>query len=147
MPAECEFRPRRAVRTAWALLAAVWLGVAGLMIASWTVLDRFGPIDRVLTVVFAGVGSYIIVRQALVRAVPDSRGLTVRNLMLTTFVEWEQIVAVNFSSHRPWVSLDLSDGDTLAVMAIQSADGEYGQSEAQRLADLVAAHEGTDPVG
>lgn len=146
MPAGYEFRPRRAVVTARALLVAVWLGVVGLLIASFTILEHYGAIDRVLTVAFAAAGSFIIVRQALVRAVPTDEGLTVRNLMITTHVTWEEIVAVNFSPHRPWVSLDLADGDTLAVMAIQSADGEFAQREAQRLADLVATHEGTEQV-
>ena len=39
----------------------------------------------------------------------------------------------------PWVMLDLSDGDVLAVMAIQRADGAYAVAEARRLATLVAA--------
>lgn len=147
MPAACEFRPRRAQLVAWALLGAVWLGVVALLVLSWTTLQRFEWADRILTIVFAGAGSYIIVRQAIVRAVPSEKGLTVRNLITTTYVEWEQIVGVNFSAHRPWVSLDLSDGDILAVMAIQSADGEYGQSEALRLAALVRDHEGHEWVG
>jgi len=41
------------------------------------------------------------------------------------------------------VMLDLSDGDVLAVMAIQRADGAYAQAEARRLATLVAAGTGT----
>ncbi len=129
------------------MFAAVWLGVAAILVLSWTTFDRFEAADRILTVIFAGAGSVIIVRQAMVRAVPSKKGLTVRNLMTTTYVDWEQIVAVNFSEHRPWVSLDLSDGDTLAVMAIQSADGAHGLREAQRLAALVEAHEGQDWVG
>ena len=42
------------------------------------------------------------------------------------------------------MSLDLADGDTLAVMAIQGADGERGRVEATRLATLVAEHEAPD---
>ena len=38
----------------------------------------------------------------------------------------------------PWVTLDLADADTVAVMAIQKADGPSAQDEAQRLAQLVA---------
>ena len=40
--------------------------------------------------------------------------------------------------------LDLSDGTTLAVMAIQSADGEYGRREASRLAALITLNETED---
>lgn len=142
----CEFRPRRARYVAWALLVALWVGVVAILILSWTVFERFGPADQILTVAFCLAVSVVIARHAMVRAVATSKTLTVRNLMITTQVEWEQIVGVNFSIHRPWVSLDLADGDTLPVMAIQSADGEMGRMNAQRLAELVEAHEAPDSV-
>ena len=44
-----------------------------------------------------------------------------------------------------YLTLDLDDGDTLAVMAIQKADGERGRAEASRLAGLVAAHAAPEP--
>jgi hypothetical protein len=53
------------------------------------------------------------------------------------------VVAVRFGDGDPWVMLDLRDGDVLAVMAIQRADGAYAQAEARRLATLVAAGTGT----
>ena len=68
---------------------------------------------------------------------PDGAGLTVRNLLLTRRVEWAEIVSVRFGQGRPWVSLDLADGTTLAVMAIQAADGARAAREARRLATLV----------
>ncbi len=138
------FRPRNARRVAWALLALVGAAVAGLMVASFTTLAEFGWVDRALTVLFAGAGAVIIHRQATVVAIPHEAGLRIRNLFVTTELEWAQIVRVNFMRGHPWVTLDLSDGDTVAVMAIQSADGERGLAEARRLADLVAAHEPPD---
>jgi hypothetical protein len=72
--------------------------------------------------------------------VPDEDGLTVRNLMITTRLTWAEIVSVRFGAGRPWVQLDLADGDTLAVMGIQSADGARAEAEARRLATLVARH-------
>ena len=65
------------------------------------------------------------------------------NLIRTTRLEWAQIVAVRLGGGNPWVSLDLDDGETLAVMGIQRADGERGQAEAKRLATLVALHSRT----
>ena len=42
--------------------------------------------------------------------------------------------------------LDLDDGDTLAVMAIQKADGAFGRAEAGRLSALVQVNgERPDP--
>jgi hypothetical protein len=37
------------------------------------------------------------------------------------------------------VTLELDDADTLAVMAVQKADGPWGRAEASRLAALVQA--------
>ena len=50
-----------------------------------------------------------------------------------------EVVGVQFGGGEPWVSLDLDDGDTLAVMAIQKADGDVSGREASRLAALVQA--------
>jgi hypothetical protein len=78
-------------------------------------------------------------RYASIIATPSREGLTVRNLVLTRTLEWPEIVGIQFGGGEPWVSLDLLDGDTLAVMAIQKADGEVAGREASRLAALVQA--------
>lgn len=82
-------------------------------------------------------------REAAVVARPDEAGLTVRNLVVRRRLAWAQIVDVRFGEGRPWVQLDLADGDTLAVMAIQRADGAAARREARRLATLVARHTAT----
>jgi Bacterial PH domain len=48
-------------------------------------------------------------------------------------------MSIQFSGGDPWVTLDLDDTDTVAVMAIQKADGEWGRREASRLAALIQA--------
>ena len=63
----------------------------------------------------------------------------VRNLVVTRTLQWPQIVGIQFGGGEPWVSLDLDDGDTLAVMAIQKADGDVSGREASRLAALIQA--------
>lgn len=99
--------------------------------------------DRVGIVAFAVAVAWFLLRHAGVRADPDDAGLTVRNLLLTRRVAWAEIVSVRFGAGRPWVQLDLADGTTLAVMAVQSADGRYGTAEARRLATLVEVHSRT----
>ena len=74
-----------------------------------------------------------------VRAGPTRESLTVRNLFLSREVPWRSIVDVRFSGGDPWLTVELDDTDTLAVMAIQKADAEWGRSEASRLAALVQA--------
>jgi hypothetical protein len=137
------FRPRRARRVALALgvLSLVVLGVAAALLPQVVGVAN-GYIDQLA---MAGLGiaiAWFCYRQASVSAVPDDDGLTVRNLFITTRVEWAAIVSVRFGQGRPWVQLDLADGDTLAVMGVQSSDGPFATAESRRLATLVALHEG-----
>lgn len=99
----------------------------------WTVLSG-GPF-----VAFGLLVAALLWRYATLSALPSPEGLVVRNLVLTRRLEWAEVVAVRFAGGDPWVTLDLSDGDTLAVMAIQKADGQRARAEAGRLAALVAA--------
>ncbi|MFC4555127.1 PH domain-containing protein [Georgenia faecalis] len=136
------FRPR-ATRAISAGLAALTLAgatvIAVLMPRSENV--TFGPGDVVGTYALALAICWFCYRQFSVAAVPDAAGITVRNLLLTRRVEWAQIVLVRFGDGRPWAQLDLADGETLAVMGVQAADGARGVAEARRLATLVALHE------
>ena len=97
---------------------------------------KLGIEDYVLMVVFAGGLLGVLWRQATVVATPDEKGLLVRNLLSTRYVTWPEVVSVRFSSDRAWAQLDLSDGDHLAVMAIQSSDGAMARQGAVRLASL-----------
>ncbi len=103
-------------------------------------LLEFGWYDRLGFVLVAAAVAWVLSRFAGVRADPSETGLHVRNLMTRRDLEWAEIVGVRFAGGDPWVTLDLSDGDTLAVMAIQRADGELGRTEARRLSTLVALH-------
>ena len=67
----------------------------------------------------------------------DEGGVTVTNLVVVRRLAWAEIISVRFGGGRPWVQLDLANGDTLAVMGIQRADGDYAAGEARRLATLV----------
>lgn len=104
---------------------------------------RLGVGDRVGFVTLGVAMAWFLLREAGVRADPDSAGLVVRNLVRTRRLAWAEIVSVRFGPDRPWVYLDLADGDTLAVMAVQRADGGRARAEATRLATLVAAHSAT----
>ncbi|MBU4213297.1 MAG: PH domain-containing protein [Actinobacteria bacterium] len=82
-------------------------------------------------------------RQASVALLVDPAGLTVRNLVVTRRLSWAEVVSVRFGQGRPWVQLDLADGDTIAVMGVQRSDGERAVREARRLATLLARHTAT----
>ncbi len=133
------FRPRLA-RTASLVLAGVVVTATVVLVV---LMPGLTSLDVASFAVFALAIVWFCWRQASVRAVPDEDGLSVRNLLVTTRLTWAQVVAVRFGD-SPWVQLDLADGDTLAVMGIQRADGELARAQARRLATLVAARTRTD---
>lgn len=133
------FGPRLARRVSLGLALVVALATVALVVAL-----PMTSTDRVGFLLFAAGVCWFCWRQASVRALPDDGGLTVRNLLVTTRLEWADVVAVRFGDGRPWVQLDLANGDTLAVMAVQRADGAFGEQEARRLATLVAARTRTE---
>lgn len=131
------FHGRRGRAVGWGVAVAqavVLLGAAAL------VRDQLGPIDWLGFAMIALAAGWLLSRLAGVAAFPDEGGLLVRNLLLSRRLEWAEIVGVRFAGGDPWALLDLSDGDTLAVMAIQRADGAWGRAEADRLATLLALH-------
>ena len=135
------FRPRRGrtVALGFAVGTLVLFGViAGTLPdpgggRAWTVGDRL------LLFSFGPAVAFVMWRFAAIRAVPSRESLTVHNLFLTREVGWRSIVDVRFGGGDPWVTLELDDTDTIAVMAIQKADAAWGRSEASRLAALVQA--------
>lgn len=139
------FRPRAARVVTGTLAVVVALATALLVVLlsttgveGWTAADLGG----IALVGLAIVG--FLWRQATVSATPTAAGLRVRNLATTRTVAWAEIVWVRFGEGRPWVQLDLDDGDTLAVMGVQRSDGERARREAKRLATLVAVRQRAD---
>jgi hypothetical protein len=135
------FRSRRGRVVGWTSAC----GVFAAMLFTAVVLPWHGPsavgwYDRAGFVVLGALLFWGLTRFALVSADPSEDGLLVRNLLLSRRLEWAEVLGIRFGGGDSWVILDLSDGDTLAVMAIQRADGERAGAEARRLATLVALH-------
>ena len=138
------FRPRAARVVSLVLAGAVLVMAAALAVLLPDVTPGRASVgDRIGIVAFGLLVAWFLGRQAGVRADPDDDGVTVRNLLITRRVAWTEIVSVRFGQGRPWVQLDLADGDTLAVMGVQQADGKHAEAEARRMATLVALHSAT----
>jgi hypothetical protein len=134
------FHPRMTRIVGRAIAAVLVLGGIALLYASpgaegpW-----YDPLNTVAMVALVALSVLLVLRHATVFALVDPQGIRVRNLVRTTTLSWDRIEGVRFGAGEPWVTLDLVDGRTLAVMAIQSADGAYAHRESQRLAALVIA--------
>lgn len=132
------FRPRWGLRvprvTAIVVFVAAAVGGATIPGLDWSIVDRL---------FFFALGAMIaglLWRYSRIEARPSKQGLVVRNLFLTRRLAWEEILRMQFGGGAPWVSLDLADTDTVAVMAIQKADGAHGRAMAARLAALIEFH-------
>lgn len=136
-----DLTPRFVRYVGWTAVTVVVLG--GLLVL-WLAPGTggrgygVGNVSGILLVLAAGCA--FLWRQATVRARVDEQGITVRNLLRVRTLDWAQVLSVQFGSGDPWVLLELSDGTTWPVMAIQRADGAYATRQAQRLAALVVRH-------
>ena len=125
------------------------LGCAAAQLAVFVVLSVVLPLtgpggwavsDSVMLIVLALLIAWALGRYAALRATPSPSGLVVRNIIVTTTLEWSQVVGVRFTGGDPWLYLDLASGDDVAVMAIQKSDGAFARQEAGRMAALLQAH-------
>jgi len=144
------FRPRRGrhVAVTMSVLSMV-IFTGGALSMPWAdpQLGGWRVSDRLLLICCGLAVAASLWRFASIRAVPSTRGLVIRNLITTRTLQWAQIVRVQFGGGAPWVSVDLDDTDTVAVMAIQKSDGAFGQAEASRLSALVQVHGGPRHTG
>jgi hypothetical protein len=106
--------------------------LAALLAGSLTVIAAILPSDggepwplsaRIAFACIGFAGALVLIVLARPKAVADTGGLTVVNMLRTHRLEWAQIVAVHLRPADPWVLLDLDDGSTLSVMGIQTTEG------------------------
>ena len=132
------FRPQRGrlVAIGFAVVAVLVFGVVAMAMPGDKQGGNWKLGDRLMLLGLGVAIATLLIRYARIVATPTETGLRVRNLFLTRTIPWSEIEAIRFGGGEPWVTLDLTDGDSIAVMAIQRADGPRGVDEAQRLADL-----------
>lgn len=142
--------PRR-YRPLGARLAA---GVAAVMLAGvFTVLwlnlpgevrDKFSFFERVTLAGF--FVAMLVLLYAIFRtsALADDEGLTVVNGYRVRRFDWPQVLRISLSRNRPWALLDLADGSTVSVMALQTSDGDRAIRCTRELAAVLAEHSRTD---
>ena len=143
-PIDAPFRPRRG-RLVPLVMGATALVLTSAVAVGMGALGSWGGADQLLMVGLGATIAAFLWRYASIRAVPGEEGLTVRNLLVTRTVAWDEILAVRFPEGDPWVTLELDDTDILAVMAIQRVDGERGREEGVRLATLLGRRRSSPP--
>lgn len=141
------FRSRRgrAVPMTMAALAILLFTGFAVLVPGRGEGGSFGPGDRVMMFGLGLTITLFLWRYVGIKAVPDERGILIRNLILSRRVEWPEVEAVRFHGGAAWPVLTLHDGDEVSVMAVQKADGGRASSEATRLATLVQRGGGGNP--
>lgn len=127
-----------------ALATLLVLGTISALLPSAGNADLRLP-DRIGMFCFGVLVASVLVKQALVHATATKDGLHVVNLLRHRRLAWGEILAVTLRRGDPWVTLDLSDGSTLAVMGIQASDGAAAPAAARELANLVRAYTSASP--
>ncbi len=133
------FRSRRGrlVATVMAVVSLVVFGAIAVLLPTNAGLTTWQPVDRAWSPVSASSSRW---PAGGTRRSGRSRAWTGWSCATSSSparCTWAQVVDVEFGGGEPWVTLELDDTDTVAVMAIQRADGAAAMAEAQRLAGLV----------
>jgi Bacterial PH domain len=123
---------------------AVTVALVAVVAVGWFSFDdetraRFTWFQRG-TLIFFGL-IYLTLMLALIRsrAVAYADRLVVVNGFRRHEYEWAQIIAARLPPGAPWVTLDLADGETVSVLAIQGSDGNRARIALRELKSLVAA--------
>lgn len=126
VPPPVESRPVKLTRVCWgvaALVMAVFVAVA-IALGRTPGEGQFRLPDQIAMVVLGGLIATAVLAFTRARVRADLEGVRVRNVLGEKLVPWQVVRSVRLDDGAPWASLDLQDDDTIALLAIQSNDGE-----------------------
>ena len=114
-----------------AVCAAAWLGF------SQDVRDRFTLFQRGTILALGGMYAAVGWGLARCRVVAETDRLVVVNGFRQHEWTWPEVIAVRMPRGAPWASLDLADGTSTPVMALQATDGERALRGVRQLRELL----------
>jgi hypothetical protein len=116
------------------LVVAVWIGLGE------DIRGQFTPFQRG-TLVFIGLlffATYYALLRCRVTA--TSEGLVVVNGYRKRTYEWSQLIGLSLRRGAPWATLDLSDGTSISVVALQGSDGARATRAVREIRASIAAY-------
>lgn len=122
-----------------ALAVTVWIALGPEVRAKFTLFQKG-------TLVFLGLlalGVWFALMRS--RVTVTETGVVVVNGYRARDFEWPEVISVNMRRGAPWAALDLSDGTSLSVLAIQASDGSRAIAAVRELRRLIDEH--TPDVG
>ena len=113
------------------ICAFAWFGFDPEIRAKFTLFQRS-------TIVFIGL-LYAVAGYALARSrvVATEAGVLVVNGYKRRDYAWAEIVSIHLPAGAPWATVDLADGTTASLLAIQGSDGDRARSAVRTLRSLI----------
>lgn len=99
----------------------------------------FGTFQRLTVLVFFFGVIAVLYGIFRTKVVASRRGVSVVNGYRRHDFDWAEIVAIGLNPDRSWALVDLTDGSTVALMALQSADGLRATRSTRELSAMIAA--------
>lgn len=123
-----QARPRRArvVAIAAAIAVVVFFTIVATALRGPTGGGgTFQTGDQIAMVGLGIIVALAVLSFARPKVEADLDQIRIRNIVGSHELPWSAVRSVQFNDGSPWVSLELSDDDTVAVMAVQAADKHY----------------------
>lgn len=134
-------RPVLLTRVCWGvavLVVAVFAGVAVLLGGGPEGDAQFRLPDQVAMVLLGCLVGGGVLAFTRARVVADETGVRIRNVLGEKLVPWQVVREVRLDDGASWASLELQDDDTVALLGIQSNDGDRAVDAVLAMRELLA---------
>ena len=138
-------RPVVLRRVCWAVAAVVLVVFIVIAIALGRGPEgaaQFRLADQIAMVLLGALIASAVLAFTRARVVADADGVRVRNVLGDKLFPWQVIRAVRMDEGASWASLELQDDDTVALLGIQSNDGDRAVEAVLGLRRLLAQSRG-----
>ncbi len=138
-------RTWRAVRGRRAALIGAGVVLVGAVLLGANLPAPFQGGDKVSVALMGVPVAAVLLLLARPSITATGRGVVVRNLVTTRRLDWPEVVAIRLGRDDSWASIDVADGTSLPVMALQTADGSRTQAALAELRERLAMAETGTP--
>ena len=135
-------QPVRLTRVCWGVAAVVMVVFTGVAVALGRAPEgtaQFRLVDQAAMVVLGGIVACAALAFTRARVRADEHGVRIRNVLGEKLIPWQVVRAVRMDDGASWASLDLHDDETVALLGIQSNDGDRAVEAVVGLRALLAA--------
>jgi hypothetical protein len=113
------------------ICAFAWFGFDPEVRARFTLFQRSTLVALGL---LAGSVGHALTRS---RVVASESGLLVVNGYKRHDYEWAEVISIHLPPGAPWATIDLADGTTASLLAIQGSDGDRARDAVRTLRTLI----------